>query len=85
MIKKDKSAEKYQNLLKKFPKERPTLSQEYKDIYDQHYITNRGGWVGPRNTSNRRKARKNYVTLIASKACKLRIYIFHNKKFLILP
>ena len=43
MIKKDKSVEKYQNLLKKFPKERPTLSQEYKDIYDRHYITNRDG------------------------------------------
>ena len=43
MIEKDKSFEKYQNLLKKFPKERPTLSQEYKDIYDRHYITNRDG------------------------------------------
>ena len=43
MIEKDKSVEKYQNLLKKFPKERPTLSQEYKDIYDRHYITNRDG------------------------------------------
>jgi len=43
MIKKDKSVEKYQNLLKKFPKERPILSQEYKDIYNQHYISNRSG------------------------------------------
>ena len=43
MIKKIKLSEKYQNLLKKFPKKRPILSQEYKDIYDQHYITNRGG------------------------------------------
>ena len=37
------SPEKYLDLLKKFPKKRPILSQEYRDIYDQHYITNRGG------------------------------------------
>ena len=43
MIKKIKSSEEYQNLLKKFPKKRPILSQEYKDIYNQHYITNRSG------------------------------------------
>mgnify|MGYP001030150386 FL=1 len=43
MIKNIKSPEKYQDLLKKFPKKRPILSQEYKDIYDQHYISNRGG------------------------------------------
>ena len=42
MIKKN-SAEEYQNLLKKFPKTRPTLSQKYKDIYNQHYISNREG------------------------------------------
>ena len=42
MIKKN-SAEEYQNLLKKFPKIRPTLSQKYKDIYNQHYISNREG------------------------------------------
>ena len=43
MIKNIKSPEKYQDLLKKFPKKRPILSQEYKDIYDQHYISNREG------------------------------------------
>jgi len=43
MIKKKNSAEEYQILLKKFPKIRPILSQKYTDIYDQHYISNRGG------------------------------------------
>ena len=43
MIKKKNSAEEYQILLKKFPKTRLVLSQKYKDIYDQHYISNRGG------------------------------------------
>ena len=33
----------YQNLLKKFPKSRPELSQEYKNIYKQYYTLNRGG------------------------------------------
>ena len=42
MIKKN-SAEEYQNLLKKFPKTRQVLSQKYKDIYNQHYISNREG------------------------------------------
>jgi hypothetical protein len=35
--------ENYQELLKKFPKQRSLLSQEYQDIYNQHYILNRGG------------------------------------------
>jgi hypothetical protein len=43
MIKKKNSAEEYQSLLKKFPKTRLVLSQKYKDIYNQHYISNRDG------------------------------------------
>jgi len=35
--------EKYQELLKKFPKKRITLSDEYLKVYTEHYIANRGG------------------------------------------
>ena len=43
MKKKKISAEYYQILLKKFPKTRPALSQKYKDIFNQHYVSNRAG------------------------------------------
>tara|TARA_B100000035_G_C20944476_1_gene529062 strand:+ start:232 stop:945 length:714 start_codon:yes stop_codon:yes gene_type:complete len=33
----------YKNLLKKFPKIRPELNQEYKDIYKKYYALNRSG------------------------------------------
>tara|TARA_B100000795_G_scaffold219031_1_gene173240 strand:- start:97 stop:804 length:708 start_codon:yes stop_codon:yes gene_type:complete len=36
-------SEEYQNLLKKFPKVRPALDQKFKDIYKEHYTSNRGG------------------------------------------
>ena len=35
--------ENYQKLLKKFPKKRITLSDEYLKVYTEHYIANRGG------------------------------------------
>ena len=35
------TSDKYLELLKKFPKVRPTLNQEYKDIYKKYYTLNR--------------------------------------------
>ena len=43
MKKKINIRNEYKRLLKKFPKKRPILSKKYKDIYNQHYVSNRGG------------------------------------------
>ena len=43
MKKKKNTPENSQISLKKFPKTRPALSQKYKDIFNQHYVSNRAG------------------------------------------
>jgi len=37
----DKS--KYEDILKRYPKKRIILNEKYKEIYKDHYISNRGG------------------------------------------
>ena len=43
MKKKINISNEYEKLLKKFPKKRITLSDEYLKVYTEHYIVNRGG------------------------------------------
>ena len=43
MLKKTNDSLEYQRLLSRYPKKRIRLSYEYKKIYNEHYMLNRGG------------------------------------------